>query len=142
VNRVEIMGGLTRDAEFRFLPSGMPVAEWTVAIDKARYDSQTQGKIVETTFVKVTAWASLAETLMDDGGLHQGDVVYVIGELSQREIEKKDGSKERKTGVTAHVVQVVRRKAASNRRPSQATPDGGFTPPPGAQQSTDPWTGG
>lgn len=138
MNRVEVMGGLTRDGEFRFLPSGMPVAEFTVAIDKARYDSATKGKVVETTFVKVTAWASLAEDLMNDGGLTQGDVVYVIGELSQREIEKKDGSKERKTGVTAHVVSVVRRKGS---RPSPATSGGGFTPPSGAQQGSDPWTG-
>ena len=132
LNKVEIAGGLTRSPDLRFLPSGMAVCEFTVAVNGARYDSTARQQVVTTTFVAVNAWSSLAEEVVDMG-LVQGDAVYVMGELEQREIEKKDGTKERKTRVTASVVVPTRRRGTSL-APPRSTP----AAPPG-EHVQDPW---
>ena len=136
MNRVEIRGGLTRDAEIRSVGSqNWLVAEFSVAVNGTKYDREQKTTVVTTTYVSVQAWTEIAEALADAGGLHQGDEVYVLGELTQHEHEKKDGTKERKTRVNAFRVDVLRR-----RRPSQAPTDGSFVPQTGAQSGSDPWT--
>jgi single-strand DNA-binding protein len=108
MNRVEIMGGLTRDAELRFLPSGIAVLNFTVAVNGARYDSSERQQVVTTSYISVEAWGSLAEEAADSG-VTKGCEVYVMGELTQQTIEKRDGEKESKTRVKAHIISVTRR---------------------------------
>jgi single stranded DNA-binding protein len=109
VNRVEIRGGLTRDAEFRYVGhANTPLAEFVVAVNGARYDPERREQVVTTIFVSVQAWSTLAETVMERWALSQGDEVYVVGELDQREVEKRDGTKDRKTRVTAVHIDVLR----------------------------------
>lgn len=111
MNRVELRGGLTRDAEIKAVGQhNVLLCEFTVAVNGARYDSAAQAQVVTTTFVTVNAWGEIAEQIADRGGLARGDEVYVLGELDQREVEKRDGTKERKTRVNAFVVTDVRRR--------------------------------
>lgn len=132
VNEVRIGGGLTRDAETTYLPSGMPVTEFTIATNGARYSAQEQRQIVTTQFTTIEAWGWMAEHIAEMA-LLKGEAVIVEGELTQREREKKDGTKERKTRVNAFTVTPTRRKQASwGANPQQGKPP--------QQSATDPWT--
>jgi single stranded DNA-binding protein len=140
MNRVELRGGITRDVEIRAVGQrNTLLAEFTIAVNGARYDADKGEQVVTSLFVTVQAWGEVAEQIAQSGGLCKGDEVYVIGELDQREVEKRDGTKERKTRVTAFVVYATRRRQPVNSsRPSQATPGEQFVPQTGAQDA-DPW---
>jgi single-strand DNA-binding protein len=111
MNRVELIGGLVRPPDLRYTPGGLAVCEVSIAVNDARYDSQAKAQTVSTTYVAVNAFGLTAETL---AALDKGDEVYVLGQLSQRTIEKKDGTKEQKTRVDAHVVVVTRQRSGGS----------------------------
>lgn len=115
LNRVEIVGGLTRDPEYRVSQHGTAWLRFTVAVNDTEYDAATRQQTVTTTFVTVLVFGHQADTLVET--LHQGDEVYVHGKLDQTEVEGKDGGKpERKTRVRAHFVLPtrVRQSAAAS----------------------------
>lgn len=123
MNRVEIRGGLVRDPEFRFVgDNSTPLLEMTVAVNGTRYDRAKNSQVVKTTFVQVQAWGVIADEVMNKYGLAKGDEVYVLGELDQREVEKADGSKERKTRVTAFLITALRARHAHQVIPEQRKP--------------------
>ena len=78
LNRVLLIGNLTRDPEVRYTPKGTAVAEMSLAIN--RY-TQTEGgeKKEEVTFVDVTLWARLAE--ISGEYLKKGKPVFIEGRL-------------------------------------------------------------
>lgn len=112
MNRVEIAGGLTRDAELRFTPSGAAVLNMTVAVNGTRYDGDSRQQVVTTSYISVEAWGSLAEEAAEQD-IVKGCEVYVLGELTQSTTEKRDGSKESKTRVRAMMIHVTRRRGGS-----------------------------
>ena len=120
LNRVEISGGLVRDAEFTHLPSGAPVWEATVVVNEAVYSAKERASVVRANYIAVNAFGEPAERLASEG-LQRGDEVYILGALNQTTIERKDGSKESKTKVRVLTYNVTRR-----RHPGNATPQGGF----------------
>ena len=130
MNRIEITGGLTRDPELVYLPnSGAALMEMTVAVNVARYNGETRQQEVTTIYVLVKAWSSLAEAIAEDD-LSKGDEVYVLGELEQRTVEKRDKSKESKTHVTAKMVSVVRRRGGASAPARRPAPAADVPPPP------------
>ena len=138
MNRVEIAGGLTRDAELRFTPGGAAVLNMTVAVNGTRYDGDARQQVVTTSYISVEAWGSLAEESAELD-ITKGTEVHVIGELTQRTTEKSDGSKESKTRVKALVINVVRRRAGSSpaaRSVKQAAE--GFSAAPSASSGPPP----
>lgn len=109
MNRVEIAGGLTRDARFRYTESGLAVFDCTVAVNGARYSASEKRQVVTTVYVAVDAIGWLAEQLAELG-LSTGDEVMVVGELNQWEKELADGKKERKTRVRVLRLDVMRKR--------------------------------
>jgi single-stranded DNA-binding protein len=105
LNRVEIAGTLAKDAELTDTPAGALRAEATVILKDVRYDRATNTDVVETAFVRVSAWEDAAETL---GPLSKGTVVHILGQLTQQEV-REGGKTDRKTRIRALVVDVVRR---------------------------------
>lgn len=128
MNRVELRGGVTNDSEPKWLPSGDPVVEFTLAVNGTRWSSEQQAQVVKTTFIRVKAYSEVATRLVD-AGVEKGDDLYVLGELIQEEWEKKDGTKERKTGVVAFQVTLIRRRSARRTAPAGTEVQGG-----------DPWS--
>jgi len=88
LNKVQIIGHLGRDPELRSTPSGTAVANFTVAVNRARKDQAGQ-LIEETEWFRVVAWEKLAETCHQY--LAKGDPVYVEGRLQSRKYTDKDG---------------------------------------------------
>ncbi|MER3457034.1 MAG: single-stranded DNA-binding protein [candidate division GAL15 bacterium] len=107
LNRVVLIGRLTRDPELRYLPSGQPVATFTLAVDRPFSGAQGERK---TDFIPVVAWRRLAEQVSQH--LAKGRLVAVEGRLQIREYETQDGQRRRAVEVVADHVRFLDRRAA------------------------------
>lgn len=106
LNRVVLIGRLTRDPELRYLPSGQPVATFTLAVDRPFAGPQGERK---ADFIPVVAWRKLAEQVSQH--LAKGRLVAVDGRLQIREYETQDGQRRRAVEVVAEAVRFLDRKA-------------------------------
>lgn len=103
LNRVFLIGNLTRDPEVRYLPSGKAVAEIRMAISR-RFKSATGEEREETCFVTVVVWGRQAETCGQY--LSKGSALFVEGRLQYEEWEK-DGQKNNRLRVVADRTQFI-----------------------------------
>jgi single-strand DNA-binding protein len=78
LNRVFLIGSLTRDPELRYTPKAIPVATLGLAINRYRTDDEGH-KSEETTFVDVTLWGRLAEVALQY--LRKASQVFIEGRL-------------------------------------------------------------
>jgi len=78
-NKVILIGNLTRDPQVRYTPSGTPVAEIGLAVNRYWMDKQTNTRREETTFVDVTLWSREAEIAGEY--LSKGKPVLIEGRL-------------------------------------------------------------
>jgi single-strand DNA-binding protein len=78
LNRVFLIGSLTRDPELRYTPKAVPVAEIFLAINRYRTDDEGR-KFEEVTYVDVILWARLAEIALQY--LRKGSPVFIAGRL-------------------------------------------------------------
>jgi len=105
LNRVLLIGNLTRDPEVRYTPKGTAVAEMSLAIN--RYIQTESGeKKEEVTFVDVTLWARLAE--ISGEYLKKGKPVFVEGRLQfDTWDDKQTGQKRSRLRVIAESMQLL-----------------------------------
>jgi len=89
-NRVILAGNLTRDPELRYIPSGQPVTNFTIAINR-NYTTQSGERREETSFIPIVVWGRQAETC--NQYLTKGRGVLVEGRLQQRSWETQEGQK-------------------------------------------------
>lgn len=97
LNKVLIMGRLTRDPEVRYTPQGVPVSEIGLAINREYTFNNERRK--ETTFVDVTLWRRHAELVAQY--LKKGAPLFIEGRLVQDSWETADGQKRTKLKVVA-----------------------------------------
>lgn len=105
LNRVFLIGNLTRDPELRYIPSGTAVTTFDIAVNRV-YLTQSGEKKEETSFVRVVVWARRAEVCSEY--LTKGSPVFVEGRLRSRSWETKDGQKRNTIEVVANNVQFLR----------------------------------
>ncbi len=105
INRVVLVGRMTRDPELRRTNSGMSVASFTLAID-----NRTKGPNGErtTSFIPCTIWNQQAENV--SRFTHKGSLVGVEGRLNQRTYDSKDGRRVSVVEVICDSVQFLERK--------------------------------
>ena len=120
LNRVFLMGNLTRDPELRYVPSGTAVASFGLAINRV-YKTPSGEKKEETSFIKIVVWARRAEVCAEY--LTKGSPVFVEGRLRSRSWETQDGQKRSTIEVVANNVQFLRSGAKQK----------GASPPPSAE---------
>ena len=106
MNRVVLVGRLTRDPELRRTTSDIPVASFTLAVDDRTKDANGQRS---TTFIGVTVWNQAADKVAKY--CRKGSLVGVDGRLHQRTYEKRDGSKASVIEVIADSVQFLEPKS-------------------------------
>lgn len=104
LNKVFIMGNLTRDPELRYIPSGTAVANFTVAVNRV-YKDKTGEKKEEVSFLRVVVWGRMAEICGEY--LVKGRPVLVEGRLQSRSWEAQDGQKRSVTEIIAENVQFL-----------------------------------
>jgi single-strand DNA-binding protein len=102
-NRVILMGNLTADPEVRYAPSGNPVADMRMAVNR-RWRGQDGQDNEETCFVSVAAWGRQAEICQQY--LSKGSPLFVEGRLKYDQWER-DGQKFSKLSVVAERVQLM-----------------------------------
>lgn len=104
INKVFLMGNLTRDPELRYVPSGTAVANFTVAVNRV-YATQTGEKKEEVTFVRIVVWGRRAEVCGEY--LSKGSPVFVEGRLRTRSWQTPDGQNRSTIEVIASNVQFL-----------------------------------
>ena len=97
LNHITIMGRLTRDPELRRTGSGIPVASFTLAVDRDIANKQTNEK--ETDFIDVVVWRSTAEFV--EKYFSKGRMAVASGRLQIRKWTDKDGNKRSSAEVVA-----------------------------------------
>lgn len=105
LNRVFLMGNLTRDPEVRYTPKGTAVAELGLAINRI-YTADNNEKREETTFVDVTLWGRTAEIAGEY--LKKGRPVFIEGRLQLDSWDdKQTGQKRSKLKVVGEAMQLM-----------------------------------
>ena len=90
-NTVTLVGNITDDPELRFTPSGRPVANFTVAVNRRYKNNDGQWEDKLDGFFRCNVWADQAENAAES--LQKGTRVLVTGRLQQRQWEDNDGNK-------------------------------------------------
>lgn len=102
VNKVMLLGNLTRDPELRYTPQGAAVCEFALAMNHSYTNKQSGQKVEEVSFIDVVAWGRTAETCAEY--LKKGRQVFVEGRLKQDRWESPEGKKMSKVRVIAENV--------------------------------------
>ena len=104
VNKVILIGRLTRDPELRYTPSGTAVCDLGIAVNNKYKGADGQWK-EQTTFVDATVWKKTAENC--SVYLKKGREVYVEGRLTMDQWQTPKGQKRTKRKVVALTVQFI-----------------------------------
>ncbi|KAI3347984.1 single-stranded DNA-binding protein [Clostridium botulinum] len=117
MNKVVLIGRLTKDPELRFTPgAGTAVTTLTLAVDK--YNSKSGQK--EADFVPVVIWGKQAESTANY--MVKGSQMAISGRIQTRNYEAKDGTKRYVTEVVATEVQFLSKSNDSNSGNSSSSP--------------------
>jgi single-strand DNA-binding protein len=117
LNRVLLIGNLTREVDLRYRPKGTPVAEITLAINRVS-KSEDGTKREEVTFVDVTLWSRQAELAQQY--LRKGNPVFIEGRL-QLDSWEHNGQKHSRLRVIAQNLQLLGKRLDPG--PSSTTPE-------------------
>ncbi|MDY6029992.1 MAG: single-stranded DNA-binding protein [Acidaminococcaceae bacterium] len=108
MNKVILLGRLTRDPEVRYTQTGKVVCQFTLAVDRPFGNQEGQR---EADFIPVVIWGKQAETC--GNSLSKGQRVLVEGRLQVRSYDAKDGTKRYVTEVIADRFEFIERKGDS-----------------------------
>ena len=125
LNKIMLMGRLTRDPELRTTQGGQSVTSFTIACDRDFKDKSTGEKA--TDFIDIVAWRQTAEFVSKF--FAKGRMAVVEGRLQIRDWTDKDGGKRRTAEVVADNVYFGDSKKDSDGG-SYPGPTGGYAPPP------------
>jgi single-strand DNA-binding protein len=141
-NCVTLVGNITDDPELRFTPSGLPVANFTVAVNRrVPKDGGWEDKLEG--FFRCSCWRDMAENVAES--LQKGARVMVVGRLQQRSWEDQDGNKRSAVEVQVDEIGPSLRWATARPERSQRSgggSGGGGSSQPAAQPAAQPASGG
>lgn len=124
MNKVYLIGNLTRDPELRTTGSGIQVCNFSIAVNR-RFKNQQTGQ-TETDFFNIVAWRQLAD--LCSRYLAKGRKVAVFGSLQTRTYEAQDGSKRTATDIVADEVEFLSAKGNADQSGAQPTQAASSTP--------------
>lgn len=113
LNKVFLVGNLTRDPELRNLPSGAAVASFCIATNRV-WKNQQGEKQEEAQFHNVVVFGRQAEIV--NQYLAKGSLILVEGRIQTRSWDGKDGSKQYRTEIVAERIQFGPRSGQSGQR--------------------------
>lgn len=108
MNRVVLVGRLTKDPELRYTPNGVPVATFTLAVNRT-FTNQSGER--EADFINCVIWRKPAENVANF--LKKGSLAGVDGRLQTRSYEGQDGKRVYVTEVQAESVQFLEPRNAT-----------------------------
>lgn len=132
MNRVILIGNLTRDPELRTTGSGISVCNFSIAVNRRFKNAQTGQQ--ETDYLNVIAWRQLGE--LRSRYLAKGRKVAVVGAIQTRSYEAQDGTKRSAFDIVADEVEFLSAKGSAE----QAAP--AAQPPASSGGEASAYTGG
>ena len=109
INRTVLVGRLTKDPELKYTPSGVPMARFTLAVN--RPFSNQQGE-KEADFINCIAWRKQAENLSNF--MKKGNMVGIEGRIQTGSFEGQDGKRVFTTDVIADSIQFLEARGGGN----------------------------
>ena len=106
MNKVILMGRLTRDPEVRYTQTGKVVCQFTLAVDRPFANQEGQR---EADFIAIVVWGKIAE--LCGNSLTKGQRALVDGRLQIRSYDAKDGTKRWVTEIIANNVEFIERRS-------------------------------
>jgi single-strand DNA-binding protein len=115
LNKVMLIGNLTRDPEIKYTPKGTAIAAFGMAVNR-NYTTETGEKREEVTFIDIEAYARVAEVIGEY--CHKGEPIYIEGRLKLDQWDdKQSGQKRSKMKVICETMQLL-----GGKRENQASP--------------------
>lgn len=102
LNQVVLIGRLTKDPELRYTPSGVAVAQFTLAVDRPFTNQEGER---EADFIPIVVWKAVAENVANY--VKKGHQIAVTGRIQVRNYEKNEGRRVYVTEVIGHNVQFL-----------------------------------
>ncbi len=134
VNKVILIGRLGRDPEIRYTPSGVAVANFSIATSEEWTDKNTGQKQERTEWHRIVAWRRLGEICGEY--LHKGSQVYIEGRLQTRSWEDGDSNTRYTTEIIAQNMQML---GNVNKTDSDRTSSNQFEGPPVVTEEEPPF---
>lgn len=120
VNYVELIGWLGNEPEQRYTPSGVAIAEFSVATKRLGNRNEDGSWNYDTDWLDVVAWDQLAETAI--ANLRKGSRVRVMGSLRADTWEDRDGNKRKRVVVRADDIMYLDARTHVDEPSSSDTP--------------------
>lgn len=114
MNRVVLVGRLTKDPELRYTPNGVAVTNFTLAVNRNFTNQQGER---EADFINIVVWNKRAENVAEY--LKKGSLAGIDGRIQTRSYENNQGRRVYVTEVVAESVQFLEPKNASASRSNQ-----------------------
>ena len=119
LNKVFLMGNLTRDPELRYTPNGTAVAGFGVAVNR-RHMTKEGDRKEEVDFFEVEVWDKQAENCNEY--LSKGRGIFIEGRLKQDRWEDESGNKRSKLKIVASSVQFMPRRLENEQNMDEIPP--------------------
>lgn len=124
INKVTLIGRLTRDPEMRMLANGVAVASFTLAVDRTFKNKDGEK---EADFIPIVVWRKTAE--LCEKYLSKGSLAAVVGRIQTRNYDAADGTKRYVTEVVADEVQFLSSRQETQQYKLGAPADDNFGVP-------------
>ncbi|RBP44052.1 single-stranded DNA-binding protein [Garciella nitratireducens] len=118
LNKVCLVGRLTKDPELRYLANGTPVANFTLAVNRTFKNRNGER---EADFINIVVWRKQAENCANYIG--KGSLVSIVGRIQTRSYDGADGQRRYVTEVVAEEVQFLDSKNSRNSQRNQTSND-------------------
>lgn len=114
LNRVVLVGRMTKDADLRYTQSGEAVANFTVAVNRPFRNKNGEQ---EADFINCVAWRKQAENLANY--MRKGSLIGVDGRIQTRSYDNQEGKRIYVTEVLAENIQFLSSKNEQSQKPTQ-----------------------
>jgi single-strand DNA-binding protein len=132
LNKVMLIGNLTRDPESRTIPSGQMVCNFSIATS-SQWTGADGKKQERTEYHPIVAWGKLAEICTQY--LVKGKKIYAEGRLQTREWEAQDGAKKQRTEIILeNMIMLDRAGTSPGGSPSDLQPQASYSSTPTSQE--------
>lgn len=121
LNKVFILGRLTRDPEQRTMPNGRSVSGFSIATNRIWLNPETREKQEQTQFHNIVAFGRLAEIC--NQYLTKGQLILIEGRLQTRSWQDQEGNKRSRTEVIAEGMQMGPRAGSSRTSEETSVPE-------------------
>ena len=127
LNKVMLIGNLTRDPEMRTTPGGQNVCSFGLATNLV-WNDQSGPRQTRAEFHNIVAWRKLAEICAQY--LKKGNKIYIEGRMQTRDWQDKEGNKRQRTEIVADNMIMLDTRGGAKAAPSAPSPDASTQPAP------------